>query len=172
MPGGPKLTPCPKGEKRDQKTKKCVKRPSPKKRSPKRNTLKKASPKSSNSRRSSSNKSPVVVVPALSKIKPHISDYNYKYLKRLIMELDEGQNWEIIDYGTGEYSYVDSKKIIDIIQKDIDHIKKHHTARNYHFLIESCPILIKELEKYIQYFKRISNKAGKIKGRDISALLK
>jgi len=171
MPGGPKLSPCPKGEKRDQKTKKCVKKPSPNKRSPKRNTLKKNSPKSRNSHRStSSNKSPVNA-PLLSKIKPHISEYNYKFLKKILMELDEGQEWENINYGSGKDTYMDSKKIIAVIQKDIDNIKKHHKSRNYPLRIESSPTIIKELEKYIQYIKRKTNKAGKIKVGDIDALL-
>ena len=174
MPGE-KLSPCPKGEKRDQKTKKCVKKPPPKKRSPKRNTIKKNSPKSSNSR-SSSQKSPKNA-PLLSKIKPHISKYNYEYLDETILLLidvadtDKGK-WEYINNSPTRYFFLDSKKVIALIQKDIDSIKKHHKARNYHFLIESCPILIKELEKYIKYIKHHTDKEGYINSDYIERLFK
>ena len=168
MPGGPKLSPCPKGEKRDQKTKKCVKKASPKKRSPKRNTLKKNSPKSANSRKSPVN------APLLKKIKPHISEYNYDYLDetiRLLLDTDEGK-WEYNNNNSSRYFFLDSKKTIALIQKDIDSIKKLHKVKKYHFRIESCPILIKELEKYIKYIKHHTDKEGYINSDYLEALLR
>ena len=70
------------------------------------------------------------------------------------------------------YFFLDSKKVIALIQKDIDSIKKHYKVRKYHFRVDTSPILIKELEKYIKYIKYRTDKEGYVNSEYLEALLR
>lgn len=166
MPGDGKLSPCPKGEKRDQKTKKCVKKPSPKKRSPKRNTLKKNSPKSANSSKSPGS-------PLLSKIKPDVSDHDYKYLEEIIGKLLDTKSDRAYTNNSSpkRFMFYKLNNITELLNDEISTIKEKHTSHGYGFRDEKRRMrILKELNKLNEYAKRKADKLGRVKAVDIDRL--
>jgi len=160
MPGGEKLPRCPKGEVRDKKTKKCVKKekkPSPKKNNntkkatPKKATPKKATPKKSNSSRKSSS----IYIPQLSKFKSSIGSYNVDYIKEFIIRLlKENESYRY--RGSGDsFIYYKFNDINTFLKKEINDIKESGEAGGYYFPEEDSKKIIDILTKYEKYFKDI-----------------
>ena len=179
MPGGEKekekLPRCPKGEVRDKKTKKCVKKekkPSPKKNTTQKATpLKRASSKSVSSRSSSSRKS--IDIPTISKIKSSISSYNLDYLKEFIIRLLK-ENDSFRYRGSNEsFLYYMFDDVISFLEKEINTIKKYGKAGGFYFPEESSKKIIPILNKYDKYFKDVAGEDElMVKQIDIEKLYK
>ena len=167
MPGD-KLPRCPKGEKRDKKTKLCVKKTrkaSPKKSTPKNLTpKKKVSPKKSspsrsssvskNSKSNSSNSNKKNVVPLLSKMKD-LTDNGKMYLKYVLLSLQD----------TTSYDHIET-----IIKKEIHAMETSGKSGDYTFSIKNVKLIIPHLKDFLVYFKHIS-KGGYVRTDSIFELM-
>ena len=167
MPGGEntkeKLPRCPKGEVRDKKTKKCVKKV--KKVSPKNNTKKvspkKVSPKkSSPNRRSSSTSSKrSPVVPLLSKIHPDINTKYYKgYIEHLLAKILNDIEYYNDRLNDGRHiQYYNLGDLEDFMNEEIDSIKKTHKSKytDYSFSTNSAKLVLDHINQYIPYFNKV-----------------
>ena len=174
MPGGEKLPRCPKGEIRDKKTKKCVKKekkPSPKKNNTRKVSPAKNTPKKSNSS-SSSNKS-TISAPQISKFKSTISAYNINYLKEFIIRLLK-ENESFRYRGSGDsFLYYMFDDVNTFLEKEINNIKKSGKAGGFYFPEEDRKKVLDILNKYHKYFKDVSGEAEvMVKQSDIEKLYK
>ena len=123
MPGGEKLPRCQKGEIRDKKTKKCVKKE--KKPSPKKNNTRKVSPVKNTPRKSnsssSSNKS-AISVPQLAKLNKNINAHKYHidYFKEFIIRLLK-ENESFRYRGSGDsFLYYMFDDVNNFLEKEIN----------------------------------------------------
>lgn len=178
---------CPKGERYDNKTKKCVKvkksspkKETPKKKSPKQNNTKKASPSKKNSpSRNTRSASPI---PKLAGLKPDMSDYEYKYFKMALGRVEEGEAEEGFVHKENKAkhtftSFYKLKDIVNVLEEEIDNINKTHCTGgpkhdDYCFSLDKSEKIIKQLNKYITYFKKCADKSGRLDKTDYFALYK
>jgi len=187
MPGTEKLARCPKGERRDKKTKKCVKvgkaktpspkrntvkAPSPKKNSvkapsPKKNSVKALSPKISppkTIRKSPSPKKPSPVsanIPYISTMND-LSSYVKGYMKQLLVRLSNKLDGKSFDKGGHLYIYANLNGLIDILKKEIHSISTQKKSGKYVFMNNDVNVVIPQLERLVKYFKHIANAKGHV----------
>jgi hypothetical protein len=186
MPGGEKLPRCPKGEVRDKKTKKCVKKDkktSPKKNvtkkvSPKKVTPKKATPKKNTPNKSSPNlsKKSIISTPVLSKLKftsKSDTEYYRKYIHDLLSKM---LNELYIDNGLNnkghKFDYYELGELEDFIKEEISNIKKENKSKyvDYVFTADTSKKSIDFLNKYISYFDKAADDEYRVRASDVRKL--
>jgi hypothetical protein len=164
MPGEDKR--CPKGERRDKKTKKCVKVGRLKTPSPKKNTVKAHSPKNSSK---TTRKSPLLkkITPVKMNI-PYVSSmsdlkpYDKRYMKQLLVRLSNILEGKSLDKDGHPYIYAHQHELLDILKKEIHSITTTQRSGDYSFTTKNIKLVIPQLERLMEYFKHIANKKGHI----------
>jgi len=171
MPGEEeKLPRCPKGERRNKKTKKCVKvekkakTPSPKRTtmkvsSPKKNskTRKTPSPKKNSVKAPSPKKSPPKDIPYLSSMKD-LDSYSKSYVKVLLVKMSniiQGKSPTGVPKNP-TYYYVSLSTLNRFLQDEINNLEIKHESRGYIF--PEPDDIIFQLQRLKIYFKHIANK--------------
>jgi hypothetical protein len=190
MPGGEKLPRCPKGEVRDKKTKKCVKKDktspknnttkkvSPKKISPKKISPKKNTPKKSVSTESNSfsSKKSAIKMPVLTNLKfnkKSDTEYYRKYIHDLLSKM---LNESYIDTGVNnkghKFDYYELGELEDFIKEEINHIKKENKSKyvNYVFTTDTSKQSVDFLNKYIPYFDKVADEEFRVRASDVRKL--
>lgn len=172
MPGGEKLPKCPKGEVRDKKTKQCLKKTkkSPKKSSPKSPNTRKVSPKKASPKNVSVKKSPISI-PKLSSFELVDDTYYVKYRESLLIHiLKDNISHKGLGNNGKSFIYYNVKDIEKYIKKEIHAIQTNSESGNYYFDSTSEPVVIKHLEKFLKYFKRVADSKGRVNAEDIDVL--
>jgi hypothetical protein len=172
MPGGEKLPKCPKGEVRDKKTKQCVKKTkkSPKKSSPKSPNTRKVSPKKASPKNVSVKKSPISI-PKLSSFELSGDKYYDEYIEDLNKALlNDVHTYKGRMNNNTSFIYLKSDDLTKFVEKEIDKITKTHKSGEYTFATESRKLILKHLERYIKYFKRVADSKGRVNAEDIDVL--
>ena len=171
---------CPKGEHYDKKTKKCVKvkKSPPKKESPKKNNnTKKVSPKTSSKKNNTKKVSPARNIPKLAVLKSSMTDYEYKYFKLILGQIEEFD----LEKGFVEgkrfrsSSFYKLDDIVEMIEEEIEYLKKTGCSggpkhNEFCFGGDTKEKIIKQLHVYINYFKHTADSKGRVDWKDYAAL--
>ena len=179
MPGTNTRARCPKGERRNAKTKQCVKlgrvkTPSPKK-SPPKNTRKASSSTKSppkNTRKTSSPKkaSPIsIYIPYISSMKD-LTSYDKRYMKQLLVRLSNILEGKSLDKDGHPYIYANLHELLEIIQKEIHSITTTQHSGDFVFTSKNVKLIVPHLEQLMTYFKQIANKKGHVRSKLIDEL--
>jgi hypothetical protein len=171
MPGEDKQARCPKGERRDKKTKKCVKVGKAKTPSPKKNTVKANSPKKSlpkNTRKSPSpKKSPSKAnIPYMSTMK-ELDSRRKQYMESILVEMANAIAGKS-PIGKSTYYYINLYTLNRFLQQEINNIQTKHESRGYFF--SDPEYVISQLQRLKTYFKHIANAKGHVDTNEIAEL--
>jgi hypothetical protein len=111
-------------------------------------------------------------IPLLSKIKPSISDHNYKYLYELLSKLANLDSHKARDEKKKMYLYNEFDEIDEILKEEIESIQKHSKseALDFHFITDDKKKMIQQVKAYRKFFKHKVDKLGRVRATEIDVL--